>query len=166
MNYEKIYDQIIQRAKSENRKKQCGIYYEAHHIIPRCMGGSDDKLNLILLTAKEHYIAHRLLVLIYPTHTGLNYATWMMINGSIKNNNRYAPSSRIYTHLKETLSKIPKSEETKQKLSVAAKGKVFSEEHKKKLSDSKLGKPYNWTAKRKNYAIKFKGNIQEFYIDC
>jgi len=37
-------------------------YHERHHIIPKSMGGSNDSSNLVKFTAKEHYIAHRLLV--------------------------------------------------------------------------------------------------------
>ena len=36
-------------------------YTEKHHIIPKCMGGSNDFSNLIQLTAREHYICHYLL---------------------------------------------------------------------------------------------------------
>ena len=42
MNYQKIYDDLISKAKSENRKKYKGVYYEKHHIIPRCLRGKDD----------------------------------------------------------------------------------------------------------------------------
>ena len=45
MNYQKIYDLIIQKANQENRKKYKGIYYEKHHILPICLGGSDDNIN-------------------------------------------------------------------------------------------------------------------------
>lgn len=100
MNYEKIYDQIIQRAKSENRKKRCGIYYESHHIIPKCMGGNNDKSTLVLLTAKEHYMAHRLLCLIYPNNNKLKFAIWAMSNG-LGNSKRYMPSGRTYAQIKE-----------------------------------------------------------------
>ena len=58
MNYLKIYENIIEKSKKENRKKENGIYYEKHHIVPKCMGGSDDTENLIILTAREHFIAH------------------------------------------------------------------------------------------------------------
>jgi hypothetical protein len=36
MNYLKIYNIIIEKAKLEERKKGCGVYYELHHIIPKC----------------------------------------------------------------------------------------------------------------------------------
>lgn len=80
MNYQKIYYQLINRAKEENRVKSKKIYYEAHHIIPRCLGGEGlttqwkTHNNIVLLTAKEHFIAHLLLCEIYQTNSKLKYA--------------------------------------------------------------------------------------------
>jgi hypothetical protein len=45
--------------------KKEGKYFEIHHIIPKCKGGSNDKSNLVLLTSREHFLAHKLLWLIY-----------------------------------------------------------------------------------------------------
>lgn len=58
MNYEKIYNQIIERAKLSNRIKSKENYFEKHHIIPKCLGGDNEKENLVLLTAREHFICH------------------------------------------------------------------------------------------------------------
>ena len=41
-------------------------YTEGHHIVPRCMGGSDDEYNIVHLPAKAHYLAHLLLTKMYP----------------------------------------------------------------------------------------------------
>jgi hypothetical protein len=135
MNYEKIYNQIIQRAKDEVRKKvKGGVYYEGHHIIPKCMGGTNDDNNLVYLTAKEHYMAHRLLCEIYPDNRNLQIAIWCMINGLSRSKKRYIPSGRIYAIIKE---------ESIKKMSEAKLGKIrtpFSEEHKKRMSEAKIGK--------------------------
>lgn len=57
MNYEKIYYQII-----DKRKLLCPLgYKEKHHIIPKCMNGGNCKNNLVFVTAREHYICHKLL---------------------------------------------------------------------------------------------------------
>jgi len=61
MNYEKIYSDLINKAKSSNRNKKEGVY-EKHHIIPKCLGGGNNKENLVLLTPREHFIAHSLLI--------------------------------------------------------------------------------------------------------
>jgi hypothetical protein len=148
MNYEKIYNDIISKARAEDRKKvKGGIYYEAHHIIPKCLGGegrSYDILhpNIILLTAKEHYMAHRLLVLIYPNHKGLYYAMRMMINGCSFSKKRYIPSGRIYAKLKEDINKIPCSEEARMKMSEFQKNRPpLSEETRKRQSISAKNRP-------------------------
>jgi hypothetical protein len=96
MDYQQIYDNIIQRAKNLNRKKGYGVYYERHHILPKCLKGTNDKSNLVLLTAKEHYICHLLLTNIYPNSDKLAYALWTMIRGNNLKQSRYIPSSRAY----------------------------------------------------------------------
>ncbi len=70
VNYSSTYDDLIARAVGRSRRG----YMERHHIVPKCMGGSDCKENLVYLTAKEHFIAHKLLVRIYPNVYGLRQA--------------------------------------------------------------------------------------------
>ena len=69
----KSYFQIIRLAKKENRKKVKGIYYEAHHIIPKSFG---KKSNLVLLTPQEHYQCHKLLAEAFKNH--LQYGKKML----------------------------------------------------------------------------------------
>lgn len=57
MNYQKHYDLLMKKAQS--RAKPDG-YTERHHIMPRSMGGSNNKENLVDLTAREHFVAHYL----------------------------------------------------------------------------------------------------------
>jgi len=98
MNYELQYSKLIKRAKT--RKLDC--YKEVHHIIPRCLGGGDYKDNLVELTAREHFIAHILLLKIYPSEHGLIKAVGMMC---ISNNNQDRVSNRMYGWLKKKFSK-------------------------------------------------------------
>jgi len=142
MNYLKHYNKLIERAR--NRKLDC--YKERHHIIPRCLGGSNDQSNLADLTGREHFIAHLLLVKIYPKEPGLVCAAWMMSckgrgqEGRI-NNKRYEWLKKKMAREKSILYTGRKySEATKLKISKAKKGKKFTEEHKAKLSKSHLGK--------------------------
>jgi hypothetical protein len=106
MNYNLIYEKIINYAKSQNRvKNKVNGLYENHHIIPKSIGGTNDKNNLVLLTPKEHYICHRLLVEIYkdtPFNNKMYYAMWCMINGN-GNQERYSPSSKIYEKLRREI---------------------------------------------------------------
>lgn len=62
MNYTKFYNSIIANAKS----RTIDTYTEKHHIIPRSLGGTDDKCNIVSLTAKEHFVCHLLLTKMYP----------------------------------------------------------------------------------------------------
>jgi hypothetical protein len=121
MDYNKIYDQIINRALNANRLKNTGIYFESHHIIPKSLGGTNNSNNLVLLTAKEHFIAHKLLCEIYPDNTKLKYSLWAMMNLSNRNQRRiYKISSREYEMIRFEYSKLmslPKSEKHKQNIS-------------------------------------------------
>jgi len=74
MNYIKHYTLLIERAKN----RQLGCYVEKHHILPNCLDGSNDKENIVSLTPEEHYIAHQLLLKIYPDKPGLIFAAIMM----------------------------------------------------------------------------------------
>lgn len=60
--YTTWYYNIINKAKSENRVKSKNQYFEKHHIVPKSLGGNNSKENLVLLTAREHFIIHWLLV--------------------------------------------------------------------------------------------------------
>jgi hypothetical protein len=119
MNYKNIYDRLVQNAQNRNLSG----YAERHHIVPKCMGGDNSKSNVVHLSAKEHFIAHKLLVRIYPHTKGVWYALIAM--------------GRIV----EFKSRIFESE--RQKAYAMRKGTKYSEESKKKMSLAKLGKASN-----------------------
>jgi len=107
MNYKKVYDNLCSKAKSEKRLKGKGVYYEAHHILPLCLGGEGtvyqykNHPNVVLLTAKEHFLAHRLLTKIYPSSKPLRMAWWAMCNQEAPNQERiYKPSARAFEEAK------------------------------------------------------------------
>jgi hypothetical protein len=127
MNYEKIYDQIVARAKS----RILVGYKETHHIIPRCMGGPDDKENLVRLTAREHFLCHRLLIQIHPSNNKLKFALWAMCIMKSKRQSRYTPSSRIYESTKLEVIELIREKK---------KGVKQTEEHKRKKSETLKGR--------------------------
>ena len=119
MNYLSIYNSIIQRAISENRYKKNRshtdyVYYERHHIIPRCMGGTNDKFNLVLLTGREHFLAHQLLVKIYPAEHKLVFALRSLCG---RKNKYHSRNNREYEWIKilhaEKMSLIQKGKQGK-----------------------------------------------------
>ena len=143
MNYLKIYESIIQKsvlAKRYRVKKDDKnyVYYENHHIIPRCLLGTDKKENLVLLTPKEHYVCHKLLTHIHSNNISLIYAFYMMSHFK-----RYKTfiSSRDYTYIRNLISSTPITDENRNNLKLGVKKrKPISEETRKKMSDAKKGK--------------------------
>lgn len=103
MNYQKIYNGLVEKAKVRglDKSKHEG-YFEIHHIVPRCLGGSNDESNLVMLNLREHLIAHLLLWKAYPDNYKLVYAARMM---STKNGMRL--NSRLYESIKIDFLKNP-----------------------------------------------------------
>ena len=160
MNYKKTYNQLIEKRKKNPVPSD--QYSENHHIIPRCMGGSDTKDNLIRLTAREHYIAHHLLWREYRT-SSLAHGWFCMLRTS-KNQERYYTAKQYEMARKAHINSLKEdmkgcgnhfygrkhSKETKEKISNANRGnkrpkhlkewfienvakKPKSDEHKKKI---------------------------------
>ncbi len=63
------------------RSKGDDCFYEKHHIIPRCIGGTDEPCNIALLKPREHRLAHKLLLFIFPENSKLIFAANMMYAG-------------------------------------------------------------------------------------
>lgn len=104
MNYQKIYDSIIENRKTQTVKDE---YSEIHHIIPKSIGGSNNFDNLVILTGREHFICHLLLVKIHkntPNYYKMVKAFFMMQTES-KNQHRYI-TSRKYHKLRQDYSKF------------------------------------------------------------
>jgi hypothetical protein len=116
MNYQEHYDRLIQRGKT--RTLEC--YTEKHHIVPRCLGGSDDKENFARLTPEEHYLAHQLLVKMNPGHLGLARSA-IFFKGS-------NPNNKVYGWLRKRVVEAqrgkPLSAKTREKIAAAHRGKT------------------------------------------
>ena len=166
MNYQKIYDQLIEKRRrfplTKNKKDPNYIYCEAHHIIPRCLNGSDDSNNIVNLTAREHFIAHYLLWKIHPCD-GTLLAFCMFKKGNphscakrnFKNSRLYASARiafnewnvRTHSGIKQTSERIQhrvekligqkRTEATRKLMSErsAWKGKHLPEEVRRKISE-------------------------------
>ena len=164
MNYRKVYDQLMERGKT--RTPEINDYYELHHIIPKCMGGDNDKENVVRLTYREHFIAHWLLHREYPTNGSLAASFHIMAFGTAwrsarkERGNGYTPSSRQLEEAR--MAKIMQrtgtkhSKDTKDKISKGNKGKIghnnglkFSDETKAKMRAAKLGKKRSDEVKKK-----------------
>jgi len=98
VDYKRHYNNLIDKASN----RILDGYKERHHIIPKCLGGSDDIINIVELTAREHFVAHLLLVKMYPSNMGLVKAVQMMCCYS-ENQNRV--SNRMYGWVKARFAK-------------------------------------------------------------
>ena len=159
MNYQKIYDSIVGRAKSRGlNKKLLNYYTEKHHIIPKCINGTNDVNNLALLTGREHYLCHWLLIKIH-NNKKLFYAYHMLCNGakSGRMKNKFIPklSSKQYESMKRNLtsffSNLHKNkivtDECRLKMRTAKLGTHRTDETKAKISASTKGRVNYWTSK-------------------
>ena len=105
------YLALVQSRCILNRSKVITAGFHLHHIVPKCLGGSDEDFNLISLTYREHFIAHALLAKSFPNHPGLTKAIF------------FFKESAANSHLFSTLCSYRHSEETKRKISASNKGK-------------------------------------------
>lgn len=141
MDYQKHYNLLISRAQARILPEV--EYKESHHIIPKCLGGSDDQTNIAVLTPEEHYLAHQLLVKMHPKNYKVAVAALFMTTGRHEKRN-----NKLHGWLRRKISEARKgkatftgnhSNATKQKIGDAHRGRPKSDEHKKKLSESQKG---------------------------
>lgn len=101
------YKEFINNILKSRGRFSCGNeYHERHHILPRCIGGSNNNDNLIDLYAHEHFIAHKLLVIENPNNDKLVYAWWMMSHVKDKNQERYELTPEEYEEAKKAFSEV------------------------------------------------------------
>jgi len=195
MDYQTIYNDLMtDRLKLKPQRigeKRCGFYFEGHHIIPKCKGGTGNSNrpknneNIVLLTAREHFLSHWLLWRIYgDRQMALSFHKMMSIT---KKTNRIK-SSRGYQEAREAFRITNKgnqygkgikkiiSEEQKKNHSKIMKGryigkdnpffnKKHSEETKQKIRDGRKNinkeKIWNYSGKK----VVLKENVIVGYFD-
>ena len=159
MNYIQVYNKLIQK-RLENPLDKSNTYTECHHIIPKCMGGGDNKDNLVCLTAREHYIAHVLLAKAYNSYK-LYYAVVKMRVQSHNHSRDFHFNSRLYEQIRTACYKEQALYRKQHPLKSWNKGKsgVYSAETLRKMSDSaKQRKPRHFSEQaRKNMSLAHKG---------
>jgi hypothetical protein len=183
MNYLKVYCNLIRKA--ENRTPPEG-YTEKHHTFPVSIFGKNKRI--VVLTAREHYIAHALLEKICIKRYGLNHwKTKKMTCAHIhmKGKNNYI-NSYLYMNARKRRSLLMSGEnnhmygrthtyESKEKLRTAHKGKKHSKNTKNKLSiigknrkqNPMLGKKHSPETRakisEKNKGRKISNELKEYF---
>lgn len=173
--YTSWYYHIVTRAKSQERNKLSKehnnyVYYEKHHIIPKSLGGNDDTDNVVLLTAREHFIAHILL----PKMCVSFKHTQQMINALFRMKQQTSKQERYFNNrlYEYTKSKIICSEDKKKKHKnrVSCKNLLTGEfmQVSKEIFDSSpnlVGVNFGKTGQKrtKEFIEKRKGKNNSFY---
>ena len=150
MDYKKIYSSLVEKANVRGLdKSKCEGYFEIHHIIPRCLGGSDDASNLVMFTGREHFIAHMLLWKAYPDNVSLMRAAHIMssrwVSGTI--DGKAGTNSRTYSRLREEYSQAVKQQ-------VSGEGNPF---YGKKHTPESIAKMKAWHAANPEVRLSFVG---------
>jgi hypothetical protein len=173
--YTKLYYKITSNAK----QRITDGYTELHHIIPQSMGGSNDKENLVELTAREHFICHWLLI---KMTEGEDRSKMLYALNGMKAENRYQQryhtkiTARVYekhriehaeNHSKRMKGRIawnkgvPQTDEHREKNRQAALQRApKSEKTKEKWRQARLGYKHSEETKKKqsdNLKGKLKG---------
>lgn len=170
MNYRNIYIQLIKKAKLENRKKHEGIYYEKHHIFPKSKFPQyvKNKHNLVLLTSKEHFIAHLLCYKIWPCkETACAMWAFLSLNTFNKTN---IVSSKTYSIIRNEIHSTVFDEEKRKLISKNSKQmwKNRTEEERKEVCE-KIKIALNKTEIRNKKSIATKNamkNDENYYKKC
>lgn len=138
--YTHVYFSIIERAKT----RILTSYFESHHIIPKSLGGTNNKNNLVKLTAREHFICHRLLtkMVISENKSKMSYALWIMLKGNNTQKRDFKISSRTYSKIKEDYAECVRNSKTGQSLSAETKLKIS--QAKKNAPLKTKGKSLKW----------------------
>jgi hypothetical protein len=98
--YTRWYTMLVSSRRAMNRKATPGCGYEKHHIVPKSLGGSNSKENLVVLTPREHCIAHMLLSRMFVGESRAKMCYALMSLAAFRNKNRTSLSSREYDRLR------------------------------------------------------------------
>jgi len=115
VDYQKIYNNLMSSRlllkQIRYQDKKLGSYFEGHHILPKSKGGAGtssrglNNANIVLLTAREHFLAHWLLWRIHKDRfSALAFHKMSSIN---KNQSRII-SSRGYEEARLAFSQTNK----------------------------------------------------------
>ena len=139
------YKEFISNILETRGRFACGEeYHERHHIMPKCIGGSNDESNLIDLFGREHFEAHRLLAEENPKNKNIQYAWWSMAHcGGRDCQERYVPTPEEYESARRAHSENMSGTKNPNY------GRKHTEEAKKKISDARKANPKAyWKGKR------------------
>ena len=102
--YSNWYFAILAHAKDRKPTE----YNEKHHMIPKCLGGSNKRNNIVLLTAREHFVCHWLLTKMVITqkhkYQMFNAFSCMLFREN-DSQSRYRVTSKVFENIKKEIAK-------------------------------------------------------------
>ena len=150
-HYYARYQRFIDSLKNQ----VVGGYSEVHHIVPISMGGSNDKSNLIALTARQHYVAHWILARALGGSAARaffmmsNFGKYGAVNSTTYEKARKEYAKQVSLQLKGKPSQCDFSDATRQKMREAKIGRKLSPEHIEKVRQAQIGRVYDNDFRRK-----------------
>lgn len=122
--YFSIIDSAVQRDSTRGEK---------HHVIPKSLGGSNEKVNIVRLTSREHFICHKLLFKMTTGEDRRKMATALVLMGGRKT------PSKTYSEARAVHAAH---------ISSVKKGSTHTDAAKTKMSAARMGKPCPWNKGR------------------
>ena len=154
--YMKVYQAICLKAILNKRSKTDTVYYEKHHYQPKSLGGTEISQNLVLLTAKEHFICHFLLYKHFKSVKNIisrdkMLAAWNMMCCIAPDQKRFTSSSFKIAREKwaEVMHKRVVAQETKNKISKTLTGRKLPQEVIDKIIIANTGRKHSIKTKMK-----------------
>jgi hypothetical protein len=145
--YTNWYSALIEQVRAENRKRIHPYQYHSHHSIPKCFGGGGGE-NLVLLTPREHYICHLLLVRM-TEGTARSKMVYALFHFKPKEGG-VTSSLAFEAHLKRLGRYVkPHSVETRKKISDSNLGRVKTQEERANIRRSRLGRKHSEESRMK-----------------
>jgi hypothetical protein len=130
-------------------------YSEVHHVVPVSMGGSNDKDNLVALTARQHYVAHWMLAKACGGSAARaffmmsNFGKYGTVNSTTYDKARKEYAKQVSLQMKEQPNVPEFTEEHREKLRQAKLGTKLTDEHKAKVGQAQIGRKLSEETKRK-----------------
>jgi hypothetical protein len=141
--YTRWYLTIIENARSKNRYRGDGEYYESHHVIPRSLGGTE----VVLLTAKEHYMCHLMLPKMLEGSNKYKMVNALIRMAFSKSSGQKRHTAKSYSLVRKmiaeknsaTLKGVPKSEEARRNMKGRSGTWKRTSEYCKSMSEARKG---------------------------
>lgn len=130
-------------------------YHELHHIVPRSLGGSDDKSNLVALTARQHFVAHWMLARAMGGSAARaffmmsNFGKYGTVNSTTYEKARKEYSKQVSRQMQEKPNVPAFTEEHREKLRQAKLGKKQTAEHRANTGKAQIGRKLSEETRRK-----------------